>query len=159
MFIVVLKSHCKREQWGVSPRLALDTQWLGDVRTRSVDPPYTQTHTGLKETYDLSFLTFIHNMEGSYNASPLPPSPLSSLPLFLISYTVEPLKRGQHGDKPFVLSREVVLFRRLLFLTLKMKHFSCLDTNTTECNQLSHESVEYSFGRGYHAYCAKMVSC
>ena len=59
--------------------------------------------------------------------------------------TVEPPKRGQHGDKPFVLSREVALFRRFLFLSLKMKHSSCLDTNTTnkrECNQLSHESVD-----------------
>ena len=58
---------------------------------------------------------------------------------------MEPSKRGQHGDKPFVLSREVVLFRRFLFLSLKMKHSSCLDTNTTnkrECNQLSHESVD-----------------
>ena len=44
--------------------------------------------------------------------------------------TVEPPKRGQHGDKPFVLSREVVLFRRFLFLSLKMKHSSCLDTYT-----------------------------
>ena len=59
--------------------------------------------------------------------------------------TVEPLKRGQHGDEAFVLSREVVLFRRFLFLSLKMKHFSCLDTNTTnkrECNQLYLESVD-----------------
>ena len=34
---------------------------------------------------------------------------------------------------------------RFLFLSLKMKHFSCLDTNTTnkrECNQLNHESVD-----------------
>ena len=63
---------------------------------------------------------------------------------FLLN-TVEPPKRRQHGDEPFVLSREVVLFRRFLFLSLKMKHFSCLDTNTTnkrECNQLSHESVD-----------------
>ena len=44
--------------------------------------------------------------------------------------TVEPPKRGQYGDKPFVLSREVVLFRRFLFLSLKMKHSSCLDTYT-----------------------------
>ena len=44
---------------------------------------------------------------------------------------MEPPKRGQHGDKPFVLSRDVVLFRRFLFLSLKMKHFRCLDTNTT----------------------------
>ena len=66
--------------------------------------------------------------------------------------TVEPLMRGQHGDEPFVLSREVVLFRRFLFLSLKMKHSSRLDTNTTnkrECNQLSHESVDVgSFVRG-----------
>ena len=58
---------------------------------------------------------------------------------------MEPLKRGQHGDEPFVLSMEVVLFRRLLFLSLKVKHSSCLDTNTTnkrECNQFSHESVD-----------------
>ena len=60
--------------------------------------------------------------------------------LFIIhkfANTVEPLKRGQHGDEPFVLSREVVLFRRFLFLSLKMKLSSCLDTNTTnkrECN-------------------------
>ena len=56
-------------------------------------------------------------------------------------HTVEPPKRGQHGDEPFVLSRGVVLFRRFLFLSLKIKHFSSLDTNTTnkrECNQLSH---------------------
>ena len=44
---------------------------------------------------------------------------------------MEPLKRGQCGDKLFVLSREVVLFRRFLFLSLKMKHSSCLGTNTT----------------------------
>ena len=59
--------------------------------------------------------------------------------------TVEPLKRGQHGNEPFVLSREVVLFRRLLLLSLKMKHSSCLDTNTTnkrERNRLSHQSVD-----------------
>ena len=59
--------------------------------------------------------------------------------------TVEPPKRGQQGDEPFVLSREVVLFRRFLFLSLKMKHSCCLDTNTTnkrECNQLSQESVD-----------------
>ena len=37
--------------------------------------------------------------------------------------TVEPPKRGQCGDEPFVLSREVVLFWRFLFLSLKMKHF------------------------------------
>ena len=52
---------------------------------------------------------------------------------------MKPLKRGQQGDELFVLSREVVLFRRFLFLSLKMKHFSCLDTNTTnkrEFNQL-----------------------
>ena len=63
----------------------------------------------------------------------------------LTKCTVEPPKRGEHRDKPFVLSREVVLFWRLLFLSLKMKHFSYLDTNTTnkrECNQLSHESVD-----------------
>ena len=62
-----------------------------------------------------------------------------------LAYTVEPPKRGQHGDEAFVLSREVVLFRRFLFLSLKRKHFSCLDTNTTnkrECNQLNHESVD-----------------
>ena len=58
-----------------------------------------------------------------------------------------PPKRGQHGDKPFVLSREVIPFWRFLFLSLKMKHSSCLDTNTTnkrECNQLNHESVDVS---------------
>ena len=63
----------------------------------------------------------------------------------LTTGTVEPPKRGQHGDEPFVLSREVVLFRRFLFLSLKMKHFSCLDTNTTnkrECNKLNYESVD-----------------
>ena len=41
---------------------------------------------------------------------------------------MEPLKRGQHGDEPFVLSREVVTFRRFLFLSLKMKDSSRLDT-------------------------------
>ena len=45
-------------------------------------------------------------------------------------YTVEPPKRGQHREEPFVLSREVVLFRRFLYLSLKMKHSSCLDTYT-----------------------------
>ena len=58
---------------------------------------------------------------------------------------MEPPKRGQHGDEPLFLSREVVLFRRFLSLSLKMKHFSCLDNNTTnkrECNQLNHESVD-----------------
>ena len=58
---------------------------------------------------------------------------------------MEPPKRGQHGDEPFVLSREVVPFRRFLFLSLKMKHCSCLDTDTTnkrECNHLSHGSVD-----------------
>ena len=57
----------------------------------------------------------------------------------LNSCTVEPPKKGQHGNEPFVLSRKVVLFRRFLFISLKMKHFSCLDTNTAnkrECNQL-----------------------
>ena len=76
---------------------------------------------------------------------------------------MEPPKRGQHGDEPFVLSREVVLFWRFLFLSLKMKNSSCLDANTTnkrEFNQLTHESVDLgSFVRGYHAFCAKMVSC
>ena len=45
--------------------------------------------------------------------------------------TVEPSKRGQHEDEPFVLSREVVLFQRFLFLSLKMKHSSCLDSTYT----------------------------
>ena len=67
-------------------------------------------------------------------------------------------KRGQHGDKPFVLSREDVLFQR--FLSLKMKHFSCLDPNTTNKRECNQESVDVgSFVRGYHAFCAKMVSC
>ena len=61
-------------------------------------------------------------------------------------YTVEPPKRGQHGDEPFVLSREVVLFLRFLFLSLKTKHSRCLDTytyNKRDCNQaMNVESCE-----------------
>ena len=80
---------------------------------------------------------------------------------------MEPPKRGQHGDGLFALSREVVLFQRFLFsfwfLSLKMKHFSCLDTNTTnkrECNQLSHESVDVgSSCKRLPCLSAKMVSC
>ena len=80
-----------------------------------------------------------------------------SLSVCEVSDTVEPPKRGQCGDEPFVLSREVVLFQRFLFLSLKMKHSSCLDTYTKRI-QSSHESVE-SCERGYHAYCRRMVSC
>ena len=57
---------------------------------------------------------------------------------YFLLYTVEPPKRGQYGDEPFVLSREVVLFRRFLFLSLKMKHSSCLHIpyyNKRDCNQ------------------------
>ena len=77
---------------------------------------------------------------------------------FWWQYTVEPSERGQHGDEPFVLSREVVLFQRFFFLSLKMKSSSCLDTNTIdkrECNQLSHKSVDVGF------FCKRLpcVSC
>ena len=50
-------------------------------------------------------------------------------------YKVEPLKKGQHGDEPFVLSTEVFLFQRFLFLSLKMKYSSCLYKYKRECNQ------------------------
>ena len=76
---------------------------------------------------------------------------------------MEPLKRAQYRDKPFVLSKEVILFQSFLLLSLEMKYSSSLDTyhiikeNTIS---LSHEFVELcSFVRGYHAYCTRMVSC
>ena len=40
--------------------------------------------------------------------------------------TVKPPKKGQHGDGPFVPSREVVLFRR----------FSLLHINIAKCEAL-----------------------